>query len=266
MSDWPRDIPIYAALLPASRGWPVFGVRQHDKRPAVDRWQERATLDADIVRAYWQDHPTANIGIACGPAQLLVVDLDVKGDVDGITTFVLGIIPPPHGLPDTYTVETPSGGLHLYFATADGYRNTAGQLGLGVDTRAEGGYVLAAGSTTPAGPYRAVVDVDPQPVPGWLAQRLEPLRPIAPTTTREWSRRSRGWSGLVARVAVAPDGERNNCLNWAAYRLGEMVARGELDHAAAEMALDELHLAAVRSGLGEAEVAGTIASGFRSAT
>ena len=48
----------------------------------------------------------------------------------------------------TYTVKTPTGGLHLYYTAPDGpeIRNSAGKIGPLIDVRAGGGYVLAAGS------------------------------------------------------------------------------------------------------------------------
>ena len=51
--------------------------------------------------------------------------------------------------PVTYTVKTPTGGLHLYYTTPDGpeIRNSAGKIGPLIDVRGGGGgYVLAAGS------------------------------------------------------------------------------------------------------------------------
>src|SRR6266536_6029828 len=183
----PRDELLATALGHARRGWRVFPLRPGDKRPAVRDWETRATTDpARIERAWRADR--FNIGIACGPSGLVVVDLDQPKP---------GQVPPPayrlpgvrHGgdvlavlceandqpLPvDTYTVRTASGGTHLYYATpaAVTLRNTAGRLGWLIDTRATGGYVVAAGSTVASHQYTALVDVDPVPLPGWLADRL----------------------------------------------------------------------------------------------
>ena len=51
-------------------------------------------------------------------------------------------------LPDTFTVATPSGGEHRYFSVpkGTGLKNSASELGPGVDVRANGGYVVAPGS------------------------------------------------------------------------------------------------------------------------
>ena len=88
--------------------------------------------------------------------------------------------------PVTYTVKTPTGGLHLYYIAPDGpeIRNSAGKIGPLIDVRAAGGYVLAAGSVLderayPDNPgcrelvaggraYELADDSDPVPLPAWL--------------------------------------------------------------------------------------------------
>ena len=150
-----------AALDHARRGWRVFPLRPGDKRPAMRDWETRATTDPDRITRAWTAG-AFNIGIATGPSGLVVLDLDQPKP---------GTVPPPawrqpgirdggdvlaalaeandQPLPvETYTVRTGSGGMHLYFAApADAaLRNTAGRLGWLIDTRAAGGYVVAAGS------------------------------------------------------------------------------------------------------------------------
>jgi hypothetical protein len=253
-----------AALAAIVRGWPVFPLRPRDKRPAVRQWEHKATVDVDRLSAYWETHPSANVGIACGPAGLLVVDLDTKvGDVDGIAKFA-ELIPTSEPIA-TYTVETPSGGRHVYFtADADAdYRNTAGKLGPGIDTRGRGGYVVAAGSTTDIGTYRLVVDLEPVAVPGWLARRLTDTPHPTPTPApTQWVHdRRTNYSGLVATVASAANGTRNAALYWAACRLADARQHGE----PIADALDELHAAAVSAGLTDTEATGTIRSALRQA-
>src|SRR5699024_2912042 len=73
-------------------------------------------------------------------------------------------------LPDTLVVDTPSGGLHLYFKDPSGEaQNTVDRLGQGIDTRAKGGYVAAPGSSRPDGDYRTVDGWhDIAEAPDWL--------------------------------------------------------------------------------------------------
>jgi hypothetical protein len=66
--------------------------------------------------------------------------------------------------------------------------------------------------------------------------------------------------GLVRKVADAPDGTRNNVLNWAAWKAGRDAARGRVD---LEEARERLREAALSTGLDERAAAATIRSGFQ---
>lgn len=258
-----------AALDAAARGWRVFPLRPHAKRPALhpagDRcprtgpcaaghagWEQRATTDPARIRSAWT-HGPFNIGIATGPSDLVVVDLDTaKGEpppapwnVPGVRDGqdVLAVLADRHGQPmpvDTFTVATPSGGLHLYFRAPAGVelRNTEGEKGKGigwrVDTRAHGGYVVAPGSVVDGAAYRIVVDRDPAPLPAWLADLLRPA-PLPPPSERPVplrTGRSRYLDAAIRmeceRVHTAPKGQRNATLYTAALALGQLVAGGAL--------------------------------------
>ncbi|WP_246236395.1 bifunctional DNA primase/polymerase [Actinomadura chibensis] len=67
-----------AALACAARGWHVFPLRPGDKRPLprFTDWEAHATTDPARIRAFWGRGPAFNIAIACGPSELVVVDLD----------------------------------------------------------------------------------------------------------------------------------------------------------------------------------------------
>jgi hypothetical protein len=108
-----------AALEAAERGWPVFPLVPRGKKPAIDGWQQRATCDPGRIRRWWTRYPRCNVGINCGPAGLLVLDLDAAhGRVPeqwarhGVThgRDVLGLLAQLAGEPDpvdTFTVATP---------------------------------------------------------------------------------------------------------------------------------------------------------------
>ena len=157
------------ALHLAARGWTVFPLATGTKHPAIRDWESRATTDPHRIRRCWYG-AGFNIGIACGPSRLVVVDLDTPRSADGpdgaagLTTLAgdRGVT-----IPSTYTVSTPTGGTHLYFRTPPGVglRNTQGDLAPGIDTRAEGGCVAAAGSVRPDGAYELVDDTDPVELP-----------------------------------------------------------------------------------------------------
>jgi len=273
-----------AALDSADRGWPVFPLRPGDKRPAITAWEQRATTDRDRVERCWT-HGSYNIGIATGPASLVVIDLDTPKDADDTPPAawadrgvidgadVLAVLCERHGEPypaDTYTVRTGRGGTHLYFTAPEGIglRNTAGGLGWKVDTRAVGGYVVGPGSVVSGRPYTAVYDAVPAPLPDWLAELLTPapLPPQRPITVALAATDRLGkWldaavKGELARVTGSADDEHNKALYLAAVALGQLVAGGELSEGDVTSWLAE---AARQVGQGEREARRTVASGLR---
>ncbi|MGD9530619.1 MAG: bifunctional DNA primase/polymerase [Dehalococcoidia bacterium] len=312
----PADL-LAAALDITARGWPVFPLVPGGKRPALHGagrcpgtgpcggghlgWEQRATTDPDRIRAAWtagvQSGRAFNVGLATGPAGLVVVDLDVVRDGDDAP-------PPPwarldirggadvlaalaeqagHRVPATFTVATASGGQHLYFRapTGDGapaLRNTAGGQGRGlgwkVDTRAHGGYVVAAGSTTPTGTYRLVDEREPAELPAWLLQRLRPapppIAPAAPVRTgtgRRGAYLDAAIEAETARVTGAPGGQRNQALYVASVALGQLVAGGALPEPDARTALRSASAGHVALGAYSPQQAEqTITSGLRAGT
>ncbi|WP_069815324.1 bifunctional DNA primase/polymerase [Streptomyces sp. TP-A0874] len=278
-----------AALDAAARGWHVFPLRPGTKRPALHgektctrtgpcagghrKWEQRATTDPDRIRAAWSRAPF-NVGIATGPSRLVVVDLDVPKDKNssdapcGATSFGALCERAGHAVPTTYRTRTASGGTHLYFTAPEGVRlaNTAGTVADSVDTRAWGGYVVAAGSTTPAGPYEALCDAETAALPAWLQTILQPApaRPVGPLKLPAVDGSRAALAALEAEcaaVAAAPDGLRNVTLNRCAFKVGRFVAWGDLPRHVAEEAFQA---AGEARGLTAAECRATIRSALDS--
>jgi Bifunctional DNA primase/polymerase, N-terminal len=176
-----------AALRLTQQGLSVFPLRPGDKRPLphFKNWEGRATRDPDRVYDWWLNAPY-NIGVATGPSQLLVIDCDTSH----------GQIPPPQwsaardgldvlrqlareadaSLTRTMAVQTPSGGIHLYFQAPPEHQlgNSASRLGWHIDTRGIGGYVVGPGSVC-SGRFYVVVDRAPIALlPAWITERLVP--------------------------------------------------------------------------------------------
>ncbi len=295
----------------------MFPLRPSDKRPAFpdhkaedctgtdprcrsghQGWEPRATTDPGRIGRAWARTPY-NVGIACGPSGLLVIDLDkpkpgevpppqwaLPGVTDGAD--VLAALCERHGQPfpsETFIVRTRRGGLHLYFAAPPGVRlgNTAGdsEHGLGwlIDTRGRGGYVVAPGSFVDlpgggTGQYEAIYDRPPAPLPDWITAllttpaanpRLE-CRPAAAGQVSDLDRyAATALQSEVERVRAAVEPGRSHALNKAAFHLGQLIAAGALPE---DLACTELHDAAsVHFGVGTppftpADARATIRSGI----
>ncbi|MCX5391543.1 bifunctional DNA primase/polymerase [Streptomyces sp. NBC_00094] len=287
--DGEHPSPLNAALSAAERGWYVFPLRPGTKRPALHgeeqcpqirdcagghrKWEDRATTDPDRIRRAWADRPF-NVGIATGPSRLLVVDLDMpkpnssQDTPCGVTTFTALCERAGQPVPATYRTRTASGGLHLYFTAPPGVRmpNSAGKLGALIDTRAWGGYVVAPGSITPAGPYSVLDDRTPVPLPGWVHSLLTPPRSASPSRAALAGRAGRaqryalrGLEAETTSVARAVQGERNSTLLSAARALGRFIAWGDLPRVVVEEALQQ---AGESAGLAPKGCAATIRSGL----
>lgn len=167
-----RDaLPVEGALLMLEKGAKVFPVSPGQKTPAFEEWQKWAeAANADKVRAYAKSNPFHNWGVYCGASDLTVIDLDKKSGVDGIKSFK-ALLESTGPFETTFTVRTPSGGIHLYFKGSE--RTTAGALGPGIDTRGKGGYVLAPLSRIGRLSYEPLGNADILPLPSAFCKLLK---------------------------------------------------------------------------------------------
>lgn len=277
------------ALKAIERGFHIFPVAQGSKVPhrLAGEWGSTATNDPNRVIQFWTSiDPNANIGVACKPSSLLVVDLDIAKEdwklrgtewehlhtvygprVSGEELFdemeyKLG--EGPRIAFDTYTVRTGSGGRHLYYRWPANWPriSQASPVKGIVDVRGNGGqwggYVLAEGSRTEAGEYGESENFPVTLPPVWIRQ-LVAEKPAAPKIQRPHGIRQPGavsWTGLVEAVRNAGEGNRNNALVWAARTVCEEGGT-EAD------ALQNLGPAAADAGLGDMEIERTIQSAFR---
>ncbi|MEU4225989.1 bifunctional DNA primase/polymerase [Nonomuraea sp. NPDC026600] len=283
------------ALAAAARGWHVFPIAIGDKPPVkgFTGWEANATTNPGLIRRWWARAPY-NIGIACGPSGLVVIDLDtpkpgMEGlrppppwDLPGVTegADVLAVLCERAGQPlpfETFTVRTRSGGTHLYYTAPEGVRlaNTEGDKGNGlgwlIDTRAHGGYVLGPGSHVDlpdgTGTYQVLHNGRPAPLPPWLSKQLvappraaaKPVRLDLPGDRRGAFLRA-AITGELERLAAAPVGERNRTLYLAATALGQLVTGGALDEVEVTTLLEQ---GGVDIGLSAGETRATIASGLK---
>ena len=264
------------ALDLAIQGLAVFPLRPGTKVPLVKDWESKASTDIEQIMRWWTTTPRANIAIACGPSNLLVIDLDAD-KAPGSTRHgqrTLINLADGRGIPPTLTVASARGGRHLYYRQPDGARfgNTAGSLGELIDTRGHGGYVVAPGSVFDGGTYLVEHEATIAELPIWLAEELKQRRTPAKTSTPEQQpstapvpeRRRTAYGAAALRRSVetvesAREGTRNQTLNREAFLLGRLVGGGILDH---QQVAAALHRAARKAGLPPEEADNTITSGL----
>ncbi|MEU9148160.1 bifunctional DNA primase/polymerase [Streptomyces sp. NPDC048349] len=224
----------------ASRGYPVHPLAPGTKTPAPNcpdcrgighppqecpchaqgRWCHgfhAATTDLRTLRQWWRAEPDFGIGVSCGPARLVVIDVDahaaalpdrqrllpgipiddrvdLTGLQSGFDTLALlaAYRSRPHPCEDTSTlrVRTPSGGMHIWYRAPQdgpGFRCSSGSsskvaLAWQVDVRAVGGYIVAPTTRTAAGVYEALPGARlPAALPLWLAAELSRTGHSVPT-------------------------------------------------------------------------------------
>lgn len=264
----PNSDLMLSALRIAHEGMAVFPLRTRSKVPALGPgWPRRATRDPGQIRSWWRGVPY-NIGAVTGGG-VVVVDLDApkaRGERHGRDAFAdlardLRQEVPWH----TRTVATPGGGLHLYLRVPPEVelRNSAGVLAPHVDIRADGGYVVGAGSVIGERAYRITDSAPAGPMPDWLLQLLRPRPPVpmpasrAPVSSAYVAAVLRGETEAVARAVV---GTRNVTLFRAAARLGTFVTQGLLTES---VVVAELERASGESAdFGIREIRRTIRSGL----
>ena len=197
-----------AALRYAELGYRVFPCVPGTKHPSTQHGFRDASCDPVQIRAWWAQHPTANVGIAT--EGLLVIDIDGANnpwpgdperaaDVAGAGAIAL----------------TPRGGRHvLYRRPPDrNWKCSTGKLARCVDVRTDGGYIVVAPSEIREGPYRwaETFELDepsahlPDP-PAWLVAELD--RVATPTVADVATNAATG----ATDANPIPAGQRNATL------------------------------------------------------
>jgi len=172
-----------------ARGFHMFPLNAGKKTPRVSGW--------NVPGASFDFNPDDNVAVftgAFGDGALIVADIDVKNGKRGKET-VEKLEAEGNPFPDTYTVATPSGGLHLYYRTAAAVQSGVDVLGPGVDIRSAGGYVVAPGSVIDGKPY--VAQESPiADAPAWLIEACGKPR------EREPRKEVEPLAGYAAKVAT----------------------------------------------------------------
>ncbi len=257
-------------------GLPVFPC-QRDKTPLTPHGFKDASNDPAQIFAWWGSLEAEALGLATGAASgLWVLDVDApKPDRNGDGPAALTALIQEHGpLPATVEQVTGGGGRHLFFAWPRDrlpVRNSAGKLGPGLDVRGEGGYVIVPPSLHHSGNRYAwakglaLEEMEPPQAPPWLLAMARggtsepPPSPPAPRAKGATPYGQRALANELVELARVAQGERNEALNKATFKLGQLVAGGQLERGQVEAALLG---AASGLGLPEREARATIKSGL----
>lgn len=232
-------IPMDYALRLAEDGFATFPCNR-SKAPTCPHGFRDASTYAAVIRALWHRHHGELVGVATGAlSNLAVLDIDAK-HAEARSWWEAHRT----RLPQTRTIQTRSGGLHLWYRDAPGLRCSVSMIAPGVDVRATGGYVIA----WHAAAFPVLRDAPLPPWPEWLSPRQTMAIRRAPEQPRVPD--DRQIATLVRFVASAPAKQRNNRLFWAACRMAAMVASRLLAKSEAEAVLVR---AAIHAGLSENE-------------
>ena len=162
-----------AAIRYANRGIPVLPCAEGGKKPVVQEWTKKSTVDIDTIQKWWAVNPY-NVGIATGHG-IVVLDVDIKHHEGKYGDETLQELEKEHGpLPDTWEVITGGGGRHLYFKCDDPDLGNRVRFAPDLDFRGKDGVVIAPPSVHANGnryvweAAHEPRDTDLAPLPDWL--------------------------------------------------------------------------------------------------
>jgi len=204
-----------AALSYASRGWPVFPLhtprengcscsnnncRSVGKHPRTRNGFRDGTIDRIIIQQWWETWPDANIGIVTGAISGLVV---FDADSNEAERLIQN-----NGIPITPQVQTGKG-VHHYLEHPGDRISCLVNSKLGLDVRADGGYVVAPPSLHKTGRRYAWAadfspsDVDIAPMLPWMLDYVQ----------QKQTKKQREVDGICWQAEVikgVEEGQRNN--------------------------------------------------------
>jgi hypothetical protein len=207
------------------------------RRPLTAHGVHDATTDLNNLADQLERWPFADFALAV-PETVVVLDLDEKNGKHGLADFGRLDGRDPH-LVDTPQAISPSGGLHLLFATMGAtYPNAIAIKGTGVDIRTRGGYIVLPGPDNGRHWLKRLSTTPLEPAPAWLADALYRDRPVinfSPVTSRKEALAA--LEHALFRIISAPAGEQESTRHAQCFKMGVLIAEGVLDYATARVAL-----------------------------
>lgn len=253
-------------------GGPHKSPKDVGKHPAVNDWPNASTSDQSTIERWFTDSPNDNIGVNCRASELVVIDIDPRSGGD--ESFAALVTELGGALPPTVTAltgqfgegEEARRGRHLFFRCDPAVRLAGAIKGFpGIDVK-HNGYVIVAPSRHSTGVAYEWADgcspfeIVPAELPEALLARLQKGGVAASAADRSdesvdadidralWDEiRARrtpvtpygraALAGLSEDIRNAHEGERNNTVNRAIFRAGQLVLSADLSLEDAEREL-----------------------------
>ena len=242
------------------------------KHPLNQHGVRAAATDPAQIANWWRTWPWAGVAIRTGaPSGLVIVDIDpAHGGLRTLDELARSGQIKTATL-ETLQVRTGGAGHYLYYQHPQAsVPNTSGQLPIirptpGIDLRGDGGYIIAPPSAHHSRrryqwepTSRALLEL-----PVWAGPAPPTPRPEPPRIPAVGADRLARYAEAALRnescvVASAGEGQGNEILNRASYKLGTLVGAGVLDAGVVDASLTD---AAAVAGLNPRESAATIRSG-----
>ena len=238
-------------------------LRNGEKIPAAYSWKDADVSAEEAIS--WMNRGN-NIGLKTG--KIFVIDIDVEEKEEALKVIALLSLPP------TWMVNTPRGGLHLYYSTKNDIGNSAKKLHDKVDTRGKGGYVLIPGCTignkvytwdTEFNPSTMSMTELPSNIISKLAKESALERPVvnskAPLVKYDGEMHpyfKKAYNEIIKDISECGEGSRNDTLYKGSIRLGELIHLTK-DEENTRMSIIS---AGISAGLNMIEAEKTVESGF----
>ncbi|MGW3421298.1 phage/plasmid primase, P4 family [Streptomyces phaeochromogenes] len=196
-----------------------------------------ASDNSTTLEEWLPQYPGMNLAVATGrQSGIFVFEYDPKNG--GKETFD-ALVAEYGEMPNTYTVMSPSGGLHFYFSYPTFELNQHLKLYQGIDVKADGGYVAAP----PTPGYMVINHAAVSPAPEWLLAVLRAKEEEKRSTPRGEFRTfdpdnipqdvSDGVKNLIQYrvdwIVKSPDGVQNTRIYTASRMLYSVAYAGLID-------------------------------------
>jgi len=222
------------ALRLASMGFHVFPLRPNTKLPAIKNFPKLASRDPNQIRKWWINDISGleqefNIGISTSNFKdgkaLVVVDVDDKNGKKG-SSLVVEYEMQGKEFPSTFEQITTTKGQHLVFVADQAIKQGTDVLGVGLDIRSRGGYIVASGSTIDGKVYKDNGATVITQCPQWIIDECG--KAIEPTEDKKKGKKYQATEYDIERAIFyleneAPESIKGQAGDQTAYRVAAKV-------------------------------------------